>query len=119
MEDFVRTILPDHCLSESALKAIENFHPQVVKDVQDALTKHRIVVVGMRINPFVRKARQLLTDRGLDFHYLEFGGYLSHWKPRLALKLWSGWPTFPQVFIEGRLIGGYTELLQSKYIQKP
>ena len=23
-----------------------------------------------------------------------------------AIKLWSGWPTFPQVFVDGTLIGG-------------
>ena len=30
----------------------------------------------------------------------------SEWKKRLAIKLWSGWPTFPQVFVRGTLIGG-------------
>jgi glutaredoxin-related protein len=23
--------------------------------------------------------------------------------------MWSGWPTFPQVFVDGVLIGGYKE----------
>ncbi|HEX7666296.1 MAG TPA: glutaredoxin domain-containing protein, partial [Polyangiaceae bacterium] len=32
--------------------------------------------------------------------------YFSEWKRRLAIKLWSGWPTFPQVFVKGTLIGG-------------
>jgi monothiol glutaredoxin len=27
-------------------------------------------------------------------------------KERLAIKLWSGWPTFPQVYVHGVLIGG-------------
>ncbi|MDB4971522.1 MAG: hypothetical protein JWN44_7211, partial [Myxococcales bacterium] len=27
-------------------------------------------------------------------------------KRRLAIKLWSGWPTFPQVFVRGTLLGG-------------
>ena len=30
-------------------------------------------------------------------------------KKRLAIKLWSGWPTFPQVFVRGVLIGGNDE----------
>jgi hypothetical protein len=34
--------------------------------------------------------------------YLEYGSYFSKWKERLAIKLWSGWPTFPQVFVDGR-----------------
>lgn len=33
------------------------------------------------------------------------------WKPRLAIKMLSGWPTFPQVFVDGVLIGGYKEAI--------
>ena len=32
------------------------------------------------------------------------------WKERLAIKMWSGWPTFPQIFVKGVLIGGNQEL---------
>ena len=34
----------------------------------------------------------------------------DNWRERLAIKLWSGWPTFPQVFVKGALIGGFQEL---------
>ena len=27
-----------------------------------------------------------------------------------TIKLWRGWPTFPIVFVDGKLIGGYKEL---------
>jgi monothiol glutaredoxin len=43
-------------------------------------------------------------------HYLEYGSYLSQWQKRLPLKLWTGWPTFPMIFVKGVLIGGYEEL---------
>ena len=29
---------------------------------------------------------------------------------RLALKLWSGWPTLPMIFVQGTLIGGSSDL---------
>jgi len=29
---------------------------------------------------------------------------------RLALKMWTGWPTFPMVFVKGMLIGGADDL---------
>ena len=32
---------------------------------------------------------------GIDFYYLEYGSYFSQWHRRLALKMWTGWPTFP------------------------
>lgn len=60
----------------------------------------------MAQNPHVRKVRSELREAGIEFHYLEYGSYLSSWAPRLAIKLWSGWPTFPQVFVRGTLIGG-------------
>jgi monothiol glutaredoxin len=69
-----------------------------------------VLVVGMAQNPFCRRARKALRDAGIEHHYLEYGSYFSQWKPRLALKLWSGWSTFPMVFVAGNLIGGANQL---------
>ena len=52
----------------------------------------------------------ILDGIGLAHHYLEFGSYLSQWRRRNALKMWSGWPTFPMVFAKGVLIGGANDL---------
>jgi glutaredoxin-related protein len=88
---------------------MQAFHESTVREVATAVSRDAVVVVGMAKNPFVKKARQALTDAGVAFTYLEYGGYLSEWKPRLAIKMWSGWPTFPMVFVRGKLIGGYDE----------
>jgi glutaredoxin-related protein len=85
---------------------MEGFHADVVRQVQDALASDRVVVVGMAQNPFVRKVRKALDEAGVAYKYLEYGSYFSQWKQRLAIKLWSGFPTFPQVFVNGTLIGG-------------
>ena len=37
------------------------------------------------------------------------GSYLSQWRRRNALKMWTGWPTFPMVFVKSTSIGGYDE----------
>jgi glutaredoxin-related protein len=47
---------------------------------------------------------------GISVHYIEHGGYLSEWRRRNALKMWTGWPTFPMVFVKGTLIGGSDDL---------
>ena len=78
----------------------------MVSEVARAVAESPLVVVGMAQNPHVKNVRRALTDAGIAFEYLEFGSYLSKWKERLAIKLWSGWPTFPQVFVDGELIGG-------------
>jgi glutaredoxin-related protein len=48
----------------------------------------------------------------VPFEYLEFGSYLSDWKRRLALKMWTGWPTIPMVFVKGVLVGGAEDLVR-------
>ena len=69
-----------------------------------------VLVVGMAQNPHVRRARKLLDAAQQPHQYLEYGSYLGLWRKRNALKMWSGWPTFPMVFVKGTLIGGADEL---------
>jgi monothiol glutaredoxin len=89
---------------------VASFNSDIVREVEGAIAQHKVVVVGMKQNPFPRKARKLLDSLGIAYHYLEYGSYLSLWKRRLALKMWTGWSTFPMVFVRGELIGGYNEL---------
>jgi monothiol glutaredoxin len=83
-----------------------DFHADVVREVERAVAESPVVVVGMAQNVHVKNARKALQRAGIEFRYLEYGSYLSGWKKRLAIKLWSGWPTFPQVFVRGVLLGG-------------
>jgi glutaredoxin-related protein len=85
---------------------MEAFHADVLKEVRAAVERDPIVVVGMAQNPHVRNVRRALDEAGITYTYLEYGSYFSEWKRRLAIKLWSGWPTFPQVFVRGTLLGG-------------
>ena len=47
---------------------------------------------------------------GVPYHYMSYGNYLSDWRRRNALKMWTGWPTFPMVFVKGTLVGGADDL---------
>jgi len=89
-----------------------NRFAETIAEIERALAKNQVVVVGMAQNPHVKRARRLLTEAKIDFEYLEYGSYFSEWRLRLAIKQWSGWPTFPQVFVGGTLIGG-ADLTQS------
>ncbi|MEX1368237.1 MAG: glutaredoxin [Nannocystaceae bacterium] len=99
---------PDHATS-AVQQAQAKFHRETLEEVQTTIARDPIVVVGMAQNPFVKKARRALSDADLPFTYLEYGSYFGEWKRRLAIKMWSGWPTFPQVFVRGVLIGGNDE----------
>lgn len=105
-----RLLLPQARVHTAIQARMANYHQSVVDRVKQAIAAHDVVVVGMRLNPFPRKARRLLDSHGIAYEYLEWGSYLSQWKPRLAIKLWSGWPTFPQIFVRGTLIGGFSDL---------
>jgi glutaredoxin-related protein len=99
-------------IAPDASAKMGEFHADVVRDVEAAVKRDPVVVVGMAQNPHVKNVRKALEGAGVQFTYLEYGSYFSEWKKRLAIKLWSGWPTFPQVFVRGVLVGG-SELTQA------
>lgn len=107
-----RNTLDQAHIHPAALAQIENNHPALVAEVQAAIAANPVVVVGMGLNPFPAKARKMLEAHGTPYTYLSYGNYFSQWRPRLALKLWSGWSTFPMIFVNGTLIGGASELQQ-------
>lgn len=79
-------------------------------EVIGAVAQDDVVIVGMAQNPWPKKARKALDAAGVPYRYLEYGSYMGEWRRRLALKMWSGWPTFPMVFVKGVLVGGFTDL---------
>lgn len=109
-----RDQLEQEKIGPKALEKIVSFHSGTVQEVKEAIAQHEWVVLGMAGNPFVIRTRKLLNNKGKKFHYIEKGSYLSGWKVRLAIKLYTGWPTFPQVFHKGVLVGGFSDL--QKYL---
>jgi monothiol glutaredoxin len=105
-----RHILSPAKIHPDAQAFIAANHRDIVEEVQAAVASHDVVVVGMKQNPVPRKARKILNARGTTFHYMEYGSYLNTWRRRTALKLWTGWPTFPMIFVKGTLIGGAADL---------
>jgi monothiol glutaredoxin len=101
-----RPRLAEQSIAPAALSAMVAFGAEVVREVEEAVQRDPVVVVGMAQNPHVRNVRQALDEAGVAYTYLEYGSYFSKWKERLAIKLWSGWSTFPQVFVRASLIGG-------------
>lgn len=101
-----RSILSTAQIHPAIHQKISTLHQDIVEEVQSAIRAHRVVVVGMTQNPVVKSVRKHLSQAGIDYFYLEYGSYFSQWHRRLALKMWTGWPTFPMIFLEGVLLGG-------------
>jgi monothiol glutaredoxin len=105
-----RTIFDPAKIHSSISATVANYHADIVREVQDVIAANNVVVVGMKQNPFPKRARKALDAAGVAYRYLEYGSYFGAWQPRLALKMWSGWPTLPMIFVKGVLIGGATDL---------
>jgi len=105
-----RSILDQDHIHPAIRDRVAGLNADIVKEVQDAVAANAIVVVGMRQNPMPTKARRLLGAAGHPCKYLEYGSYLEGWRRRNALKMWTGWPTFPMVFVKGVLVGGAEDL---------
>ncbi len=105
-----RSMLDESRIHPAIRERIAANQSAIVKEVQAAVAQHAVVVVGMGMNPFPKKARKLLDEAGIAYHYIEYGSYFKLWRQRNALKMWTGWPTIPMVFVKGTLIGGADDL---------
>jgi Grx4 family monothiol glutaredoxin len=52
---------------------------------------------------FTRQLLSILEGLGTDFDYFDI---LSDENVRQNLKIYSNWPTYPQVYLKGELLGG-------------
>jgi glutaredoxin-related protein len=105
-----RTTLDEARIHPAIRDKVANLNADIVHNVQAAAASNPVLVVGMAGNPHCRRARAALQAAGIAHHYLGYGSYLGGWRRRNALKMWTGWPTFPMVFVKGSLIGGADDL---------
>jgi glutaredoxin-related protein len=105
-----RPVLSEALIHPSVRDKVAQHHQDLITQVQAAIAANAVVVVGMALNPMPKKACMALTAAGVNFKYLEYGSYFNHWRRRNALKMWTGWPTFPMVFVKGTLVGGATDV---------
>lgn len=105
-----RPILDEPHIHPAIRSKIAGHQQAILNEVASAVQGNDVVVVGMGMNPFPAKARKALDAAGQPYKYLEYGNYLNTWRQRNALKMWTGWPTFPMVFVKGMLVGGFSDL---------
>lgn len=105
-----RPVLEEVRIHPAVRERIAGHYSDAVAQVQAAVAAHPVVVLGMAQNPWVGKARRALDAAGVAHHDIDHGSYFSQWRRRNALKMWTGWPTFPMVFVKGMLVGGAQDL---------
>jgi monothiol glutaredoxin len=105
-----RPVLDQAHIHPAVRERIASLHADVLAEVRSAIQNTPVVVLGMAGNPWCGRARRTLQAAGVAHRYLEYGSYVSQWRRRNALKMWTGWPTFPMVFVKGVLVGGAQDL---------
>ncbi len=70
----------------------------------------KVTLYSMLNCPYCVKAKALLTQRGVSFETIMIDDWSdSEWE---AFAKKSGMKTLPQVFVDQKLIGGYTQLAE-------
>jgi glutaredoxin-related protein len=105
-----RPILDERYIHPAIRTMVDGNQQSIVQEVIAAVRDNEVVVVGMGFNPFPKQACKALDMLKQPYKYLEYGNYFNSWRKRNALKMWSGWPTFPMVFVKGVLVGGASDL---------
>ncbi len=105
-----RPILDEKYIHPAIRSLVETNQQSIVREVMAAVKDNDVVVVGMGLNPFPKQACKALDSIQQTYKYLEYGNYFNSWRKRNALKMWTGWPTFPMVFVKGTLVGGAGDL---------
>jgi len=94
-----------------------------IETIKEQLSSNKIVLYmkGAPNAPqcgFSAKASQALMACGEKFAYVDI---LSNPDIRETLKTYSNWPTFPQLYIDGELVGGcdiITEMYEKGELQE-
>ena len=94
----------------------------IIETIKEQVASHPVLLY-MKGSPdapqcgFSAQATQILMACGEKFAYIDI---LANPEIRANLPGFSEWPTFPQLFIEGELVGGcdiMTEMYQSGELQ--
>ena len=88
-------------------------------NIKRTIKKNPLVLFGLSYCPYCHKAKKLLAPykpivKDIDLDRNANG-------TRKALKKISGMKTFPQIFLKGRLLGGYEETsrkMQTRKVKK-
>ena len=95
----------------------------IEEKIKDQIKENKILIYmkGSPYEPkcgFSAKTIQSLIDCGAEFSYVDI---LENQEIRQSLPNISDWPTFPQVFVNGELVGGcdiISEMHESGELQK-
>ncbi|HSA06507.1 MAG TPA: glutaredoxin 3 [Candidatus Gastranaerophilales bacterium] len=71
----------------------------------------KVVIYTVDYCPYCNKAKKLLNERGIDFENIDITSNEGEMREKIGEMIGStGRTTVPQIFINSKHIGGYTDL---------
>jgi glutaredoxin-related protein len=86
----------------------------LLTSISVSVEKNTCVVITIENGPYTRQILEILKDNGIEVQLIEIGTPFTKIKEREMVKIWSGWDSFPQIYLNGFLLGGYEELKLSQ-----
>lgn len=91
---------------------------QVEEKIKKLLKENKVILFmkGDKIFPkcgFSLAARDILSETGVEYTTYDI---LEDEELRQALKVYSNWPTYPQLYVNGELIGG-CDIIKEMYFE--
>ena len=88
----------------------------VMDEIKKEVADNKVVIYmkGSRAAPrcgFSARAVGILQELGVDFKDVDILADQEKWQ---ALKVYSDWPTMPQIYIGGEFVGGGDQLAELK-----
>lgn len=113
-----KVYLDDQCemSMQNADKSEDEYYKRLVDDLVNS-SKMFLFIKGRVESPkckFTRSLLSIMAEKNLVYKkdFLDFD-ILSDERLREKIKVMHGWPTFPQIFVNGKLLGGLDALKQS------
>lgn len=86
--------------------------PDAPADLAERITSARVVIFRSNLTD-TRMLLRWLQREGIGFREVTMGMGSGTERDRFhRLQRWTGWPYLPQVFVDGRFVGGIDEFLE-------
>ncbi|CAD6185078.1 unnamed protein product [Caenorhabditis auriculariae] len=94
----------------SAEEKIKNAHETMTDHIMNDITTHKVMVYSKTFCPYSKKLKKILSNYNIeDLKIVELDEQNDMTDMQDFLKTMSGRTTVPQLFINGRFIGGHDE----------
>jgi glutaredoxin 3 len=84
---------------------------ELLNEIKQIISSNKIVVYSKTYCPYCTLAKSLLNSFNQDYYLQEIDTISNGSEIQAALRKLTGQSTVPNIFIDGKHIGGYSELL--------